>query len=318
VTKYLISRVIAMIPVVFLVTMFVFILGQMLPGDPLLQMLPPEEAQKLSREDLDRMRSAYGLDRPIFVQYADWLVRLAQGDLGSSIRTRQPVFDLVVERLPVTIQLTVMSMVLALLVGIPLGIYAALHPRTLSDTSASVISLVGISMPNIFLATVLIFIFSYTLRWLPAGGFVSLVSDPGKSLLLMLMPAFTMGTSLMGSIMRITRASMLEVLNLDYIATARAKGASPRSVVYRHALKNAFIPVMTVLGLQIGGLLGGAFIVEQIFAIPGLGRLTVNAIFGRDFPIVQGVVLFFALTYLFVNLIVDLAYAWLDPRIRYA
>ena len=317
-TKYLISRVISMIPVVFLVTLFVFILGQMIPGDPLLQMIPPEEAQKLSREDLDRMRAAYGLDRPIFVQYAEWLLRLAQGDLGSSIRTRQPVFGLVMERLPVTVQLAVMSMVLALMVGIPLGIYAALHPRTMSDTGASVISLLGISMPNIFLATVLIFVFSYSLRWLPAGGFVPLRANVGESLLLMLMPAFTMGTALMGSIMRITRASMLEVLNLDYISTARAKGVSEGSVVYRHALKNAFIPVMTVLGLQIGGLLGGAFIVEQIFAIPGLGRLTVNAIFGRDFPIVQGVVLFFALTYLFVNLIVDLAYAWLDPRIRYA
>lgn len=316
--QYILKRLVLMIPVALLVTLFVFILGQLIPGDPLLQMIPPEEAQQLSREDLANMRAAFGLDRPIIVQYVDWLSRLLQGDLGASLRTRQPVLNLIIQRLPVTIQLTVMSMFIALIFGIPLGIYAALRPRTVSDSVASVVALLGISMPNIFLATVLIFIFSYTLQWIPAGGFVPLSTSVSQSLLLMLMPAFTMGTSLLGSIMRVTRASMLEVLSLDYIATARAKGASERIVVYRHALKNAFIPVMTVLGLQIGGLLGGAFIVEQIFAIPGVGRLTVNSIFGRDFPVVQGVVLFFAITYLVVNLLVDLAYAWLDPRIRYS
>lgn len=316
--QYMFRRLLAMVPVLFLVTLFVFLLGHMIPGDPLLELLPADEVQGLSKADLEAMRAIYGLDRPIIVQYTEWLSRLLQGDLGVSLKTRQPVWDLIVQRLPATTQLTVMSMVLALMVGIPLGIYAALRPRTIADTTASIVSLLGISIPNIFLATVLIFIFSYSLRWISAGGYVPLHQNVGQSLLLLLMPAFTMGTSLMGSIMRITRASMLEVLNLDFISTARAKGVTERDVMYRHALKNAFIPVLTVLGLQIGGLLGGAFIVEQIFAIPGLGRLSVNAIFGRDFPIVQGVVLFFALTYLFVNLIVDLAYAWLDPRIRYA
>lgn len=315
--RYIAKRLLAMVPVALLVTLFVFILGQLIPGDPLLQMIPPEEAQQLSRADLDAMRAALGLNRPIFVQYMDWLVRVLQGDLGASLRTRQPVSNLIVQRLPVTLQLAIMSMVIALIIGIPLGIYAALRPQTISDSVASILALLGISTPNIFLATVLIFIFSYTLQWIPAGGFVALQANMRESLLLMLMPAVTMGTSLLGSIMRITRASMLEVLGMDYIATARAKGASGQTVVYRHALKNAFIPVMTVLGLQIGGLLGGAFIVEQIFAIPGLGRLTVNSIYGRDFPVVQGVVLFFAITYLMVNLLVDLAYAWLDPRIRY-
>lgn len=316
--QYLANRFLSMIPVVFLVTLFVFIMGHMMPGDPLLQLLPPEEAQQLSRADLERMRAAYGLDRPMFVQYGEWLTQLVQGDFGLSLRNRQPVSFLVIERLPVTFQLAVMSILLALLVGIPLGVYAALRPRTIVDSSASVTALLGVSMPNIFLATVLIFVFAYQLRWFPAGGYTSLQENVGESLWLMLLPAFTMGTALMGSIMRITRASMLEVLNLDYIATARAKGAGENNVIYRHALKNAFIPVITVLGLQIGGLLGGAFIVEQIFAIPGLGRLTVNAIFSRDYPVVQGVVLFFALTYLFVNLFVDVVYAWLDPRIRYA
>lgn len=316
-TTYLARRVLAMIPVAFLVTLFVFVLGHMIPGDPLLQLLPADEVQRMTLADLEAMRAAYGLDRPVLVQYGEWLVRLFQGDLGASLRTRQPVMGLIVERLPVTAQLTIMSMVLALVLGIPMGIYAALRPRSPGDTIASIMALLGISMPNIFLASVLIFVFSYSLRWISAGGYVPLGQDVGQSLLLLLMPAFTMGTSLLGSIMRITRASMLEVLSLDYIATARAKGVSERNVMYRHALKNAFIPVLTVLGLQVGGLLGGAFIVEQIFAVPGLGRLTVNAIFGRDFPIVQGVVLFFALTYLVVNLLVDLAYAWFDPRIRY-
>ncbi len=307
-----------MLPVALLVTFFVFVLGHLIPGDPLLQLLSPDEVQRLTRDDLEEMRAAYGLDRPIVVQYGEWLVRLAQGDLGSSLRTRQPVLTLIVERFPVTGHLALMSMVIALILGVPLGIYAAIRARTTADTFASIISLLGISMPNIFLASVLIFVFSYSLQWVSAGGYVPPSQDLGQSIILLIMPAFTMGTSLLGSIMRITRASMLEVLGLEYISTARAKGASERSVLYRHALKNAFIPVLTVLGLQIGGLLGGAFIVEQIFAVPGLGRLTVNSIYGRDFPVVQGVVLFFALTYLVVNLMVDLMYAWLDPRIRYA
>ena len=315
--RYLLTRLLSMIPVVLLVTLFVFVMGRLIPGDPLLQLIPPEEARTLTADQLQRMRQAYGLDDPIPVQYANWFVGLVQGDLGNSIRTQQPVVHLIIQRLPVTGQLALLSMMISLSVGIPLGVLAALRPRTTSDSIASITALIGVSMPNIFLATALIFIFAYTLRLMPSGGFVPFASAPLESLKYTLMPAVTLGTGLMGSVMRITRTSMIEVLNLDYISTARAKGLSEQRVIYRHALKNAFIPVLTVIGLQIGGILGGSFIVEQIFAIPGVGRLAVNSIFARDYPTVQGVVLFIALVYLAVNLIVDLVYAALDPRIRY-
>ena len=316
--RYLLTRLLSMIPVALLVTLFVFVLGRMIPGDPLLQLIPPEEARTLTADQMERMRRAYGLDQPIPVQYASWIVGLVQGDLGNSIRTQQPVVDLIVQRLPVTGQLAVLSMLISLTFGIPLGVIAALRPRSATDSVASITALIGVSMPNIFLATVLIFVFAYTLRMMPSGGFVPFATAPWESLRFTLMPAITLGTGLMGSVMRITRTSMIEVLNLDYVATARAKGLGERRVIFRHALKNAFIPVLTVVGLQIGGILGGSFIVEQIFAIPGVGRLAVNSIFARDYPVVQGVVLFVALVYLAVNLIVDLIYAALDPRIRYS
>jgi peptide/nickel transport system permease protein len=315
--RYLVTRILAMIPVVVLVTLFVFVMGRMIPGDPLLQLVPPEEARNLTPADMERMRRAYGLDAPIPVQYASWMIGLAQGDLGTSIRTRQPVAHLIAQRLPITGQLALMSMLISLSLGIPLGVIAALRPRTVTDSFASITALVGVSMPNIFLATLLVFVFAYTLRWMPSGGFIPFAASPLDSLKHTLLPAVTLGTALMGSVMRITRTSMIEVLNLDYVSTARAKGLSERRVIYGHALKNAFIPVLTVIGLQIGGILGGSFIVEQIFAIPGVGRLAVNSIFARDYPVVQGVVLFIALVYLVINLVVDLIYALLDPRIRY-
>lgn len=317
-TTYLATRLTSMIPVVLLVTLFVFFLGRMIPGDPIMQLIPPEEARTLTPEQIEGMRRAYGLDRPIAVQYLSWIGDLGQGDLGRSIRNRQEVTFMVAERLPVTGQLALMSMIISLAIGVPLGVVAALRPRSALDSVTSVTALVGVSMPNIFLATVLIFIFAFTLQVMPSGGFVRFTDAPLESLKHALLPAITLGTGLMGSVMRITRTSMIEVLGLDYVATARAKGLAPHRVLFGHALKNAFIPVLTVIGLQVGGILGGSFIVEQIFAIPGIGRLAVNAIFARDYPVVQGVVLFIALVYLVVNLVVDLVYASLDPRIRYA
>jgi peptide/nickel transport system permease protein len=317
-TNYLITRLTSMIPVVLLVTLFVFFLGRMIPGDPVMQLIPPEEARNLTPEQLDGMRRSFGLDRPILVQYFSWIGDLARGDLGRSIRNRQHVTFMVAERLPVTGQLALMSMMISITLGVPLGVLAALRPRSSLDSVTSVVALIGVSMPNIFLASALIFVFAYTLQIMPSGGFIRFSDAPLESLKYALLPAITLGTGLMGSVMRITRTSMIEVLGLDYVATARAKGLAPARVLFAHALKNAFIPVLTVIGLQVGGILGGSFIVEQIFAIPGIGRLAVNAIFARDYPVVQGVVLFIAIVYLVVNLLVDLIYAALDPRIRYA
>jgi peptide/nickel transport system permease protein len=315
--RYVLMRVLSMLPVALLVTFMVFMMSRMLPGDPVLQMIPPEEATQLSPADLARIRTELGFNRPLLVQYADWLSRVLQGDLGRSLRTREPVQKIIGQRLPLTIELAAVGMVISLTLALPLGIWAAIHRGKLRDTVASVLGLLGLSVPNIFLGIVLIYLLSYKLRLLPSSGFVPFSESPLQSLKLMLMPGFVVGTALLGSVMRITRTSMLEVLRSEYIVTARSKGLAERVVIFRHALRNAFVPVVTVIGLQIAGLLGGSFIVEQIFALPGVGKIAVGAIFARDFPVVQGVVLFFAVLYLFCNLGVDLVYGWIDPRIRY-
>jgi peptide/nickel transport system permease protein len=315
--SYFSTRMISMIPVVLLVTFMVFIMTHLIPGDPVMQLIPPEEVNNLTPADFARIRNELGLDRPLLVQYVDWLGRVAQGDLGRSLRTREPVASIIVQRLPLTLQLALVGMVLSLSIALPLGVLAAVRRGSITDSFASVFGLLGLSTPNIFLGIVLIYFFTLKLRILPSSGWVPFTEDSLLSLKHMLMPGFVVGTALMGSVMRITRTSMLEVLRTEFITTARSKGLPERVVIYRHALKNALIPVTTVIGLQVAGLLGGSFIVEQIFALPGVGRIAVGAIFARDFPVVQGVVLFFALLYLFINLIVDLLYGLLDPRIRF-
>jgi peptide/nickel transport system permease protein len=315
--QFIVRRLLSLIPVLVLVTGFVFVLGRLLPGDPVLQLIPPEEAANITEQDLAGLRALHGLDRPIAVQYVSWVGNAVRGDLGYSMRSHRPVSVTVSERLPVTLQLAAMAMLLAVVVGIPLGIVAALWPRTVVDSAASVTALAGLSMPNIFVGTVLIFVFAYTLQWLPSDGFVPLGRSVRLSLTHMILPAITMGTAMTGSIMRMTRTSLLDVLSMNYIATARSKGLAEQTVLVKHALKNALVPVVTVIGLQIGTLLSGSFITEQIFSLPGVGRLAVSSIFSRDYPVVQGVVMLFAVSYLLVNLIVDLLYAWLNPRIRY-
>lgn len=316
--RYVATRLFWMVPVALLVSFMVFVMARMIPGDPVLQMIPPEEALNLKQEDLDRIRHQMGLDRPMLIQYGEWLNRLAHGDLGRSLRTREPVQEIIQRRLPLTIQLASTGMVMSLLIAIPLGIWAAVRRGAFQDALASVIGLLGLSVPHIFLGIVLIYVFTFRLRLLPSSGFVPLLENPLQSLKLMLMPGFVIGTGLMGSVMRTTRTSMLDVLRSEYITTARSKGLAERTVIYKHALKNAMVPVITVIGLQTAGLLGGSFIVEQIFALPGVGKIAVGAIFSRDFPVVQGVVLFFSVLYLVINLIVDMLYGLIDPRIRYA
>ncbi|HSC71301.1 MAG TPA: nickel ABC transporter permease [Candidatus Methylomirabilis sp.] len=310
---YLIRRLATMVPVLVVVSVVVFSIIHLTPGDPVTIML---------REDADpaaaaALRKVLGLDRPLPIQYLTWVGRAARGELGRSIRTNQPVAEAILERLPVTLSLAGASTLLALAVALPAGILSAVRRNSVADVTGTLAALSGISMPNFWLATLLIFLFSVKLGWLPPLGYVSPAKDFWAGLRSLILPSITLGTAMTAVVMRMTRSSLLEVLQLDFVRTARAKGLGGAVVLLRHALRNALIPVVTVVGLQAGALLGGAIITETIFALPGVGRLLVDAIFQRDFPIVQGVVLLLAVNFLLVNLLVDIAYGYLDPRIRY-
>lgn len=311
--RYILRRLLSMIPVLFIVSLIVFSLLHLSPGDPAISML----GEEATPESIANLRGRLGLDEPLPVQYVKWSSSVVQGDLGRSIRSNQPVREAIIQRLPVTIELALLSVLVSLVIAIPVGIISAMRRNTPVDTVSTTFALLGVSLPNFFLAILLIFLFSVHLRWLSPIGYTPFIEDPVDNLRRMIMPALTLGTALSAIVMRMTRSSLLEVLDQDYVRTARAKGLREASVVRVHALKNAMVPVVTVVGLQVGGLLGGAIIVEQIFVLPGIGRLLVDAIFQRDFPMVQGVVLFASLAFLFANLAVDLLYAYLDPRIRY-
>jgi peptide/nickel transport system permease protein len=310
---YVLRRAGAVVPILGVVSVVVFSLIHLTPGDPVRIMLR-EEADPAT---VATLRHQLGLDRPLPLQYLTWLGRAVQGELGRSIRTNQPVMDAIRQRAPVTLSLAMAALLVALAIGLPAGILAALRRNSVVDLVATLVAIAGVSLPSFWLAILLILVFSVALGWLPPLGWVS----PGRDLVAwaqsLVLPAVTLGVAIAAVVMRMTRASLLEVLELEYVRTARAKGLAEHWVVLGHALQNALIPVVTVVGLQAGALLGGAVITETIFALPGVGRLLVDAIFQRDFPIVQGVVLFLAVNFLLVNLLVDLAYAWLDPRIRY-
>jgi peptide/nickel transport system permease protein len=303
-----------MIPVLFLVSLVVFYIIHLTPGDPALVMLGEEATPEM----VTALRHQLGLDQPLPVQYGTWLSRVVQGDLGRSIRSNKLVSQDIVSRLPVTIELTVLAMLIALAIAIPTGIISATRRNSKSDLLVTTIALVGVSMPNFFLAILLIFVFSLYLRWLPPIGYTPVEQNVVENLRGMILPSITLGAATAAVIARLTRSSLLEVLNQEYIRTARAKGLSERIVILGHAMKNAMIPVVTICGLQIGGLLGGAIITETLFVLPGVGSLAVNAIFSRDFPVVQGDVLFLAVMFMLTNLVVDVMYGFLDPRIRYA
>jgi peptide/nickel transport system permease protein len=312
--RYVARRLASMAPVLFLVSVVIFSLIHLTPGDPVQAMLGVEASQ----EDIQRVRRELGLDQPLYVQYATWLGRVVRGDLGHSIRTHQPVMEAIVQRLPVTVEISLVAMTVALLISIPAGTVSAVRRNSTADATSRVLSLLGVSVPNFFLAILLIYVFSLKLRWLPPIGFVPLWDDPLGNAKSVVMPSITLGTAVAAIVTRQMRSSLLEVLSQDYIRTAWAKGLREVAILRHHALKNGLIPVVTVVGLRIGTLLGGAIITETVFALPGVGRLIVDSIFQRDFPLVQGVVLFLALTFMAVNLLVDLTYAWLDPRIRYS
>jgi peptide/nickel transport system permease protein len=313
VTTYVARRVLAIVPVVFGISVLVFLLVHLIPGD-VAQILLGTQA---TDQQIETLRRTFGLDRPLPIQYLDWLSHVLRGDFGVSFRTNRPVLPDLVSRFGVTLQLTLVSMLVALLVAIPLGVASAANRGRGSDAVARVLALLGLSIPNFWLGTLLILFVSLVLHWLPPVGFVSLLDNPWQAIQTLILPSVALGTAVAAFIMRLVRSSLLEVLRQDYVRTARAKGLRDRTVLYRHALKNAFIPVLTVIGVQVGYLLGGAVIIESIFSLPGMGRFLLDSISNRDYSIVQGGVLFIALIFSLVNLSVDLLYGWLDPRIRY-
>jgi len=311
--RFIVGRLLGTLPVLFFLSIAIFLMLQLTPGDPVKLML----GEDADEQTVAALREELGLDRPLAVQYFFWLGNVLQGDLGRSIRTRQPVLEAIVSRLPVTLELSFLSLLVALLIGIPSGILSAIRRNSATDVASTTLALIGVSMPNFFLGILLILLFSLWLRVLPPSGYAPFAQDPVQNLKLMIMPSIALGAALAGIISRMTRSSLLEVLGADYVRTARAKGLRDRAVILGHALKNAMIPVVTVVGLQVGTLLGGAILTETIFALPGIGRLVVDNIFARDFPIVQGVILFLAVTCVLSNLVADLLYGVLDPRISY-
>jgi len=308
--------VLQVVPVVFGLSVAVFLMLRLIPGDVVDVILGTEGVA--SQERLAQLRKLFGLDRPFHEQYFEWAGSLLRGDFGRSIRTSRPILPDILARFPVTIQLTAMAMVMSLALAIPLGVVSAVRRYTRSDAAVRVFGLLGLSIPNFWLATMLILLASrYWRGVLPTSGYVYPSQDLVGSFRSVLLPALALGAANMAILMRMTRSSMLEVLRQEYVVTARAKGLVERLVVYRHALRNALIPVVTVAGIQVGYLLGGAIIVEQIFALPGVGTLVLNGISQRDYPVVQGGVLFIATSFVLVNLAVDIVYAYVDPKIHY-
>jgi peptide/nickel transport system permease protein len=284
-----------------------------LPGNPARLLLGEEATPQLVAELTHQM----GLDRPLPVQYGSWLLGVLQGDFGRSIKDNMSVGKLILEKLPTTLELAALATLVSVLIALPAGIITAAKRGGFIDGLITVLALSGVSLPNFFLGILLIYLFSIQLNWIPPSGYMTPLENPLENLRLMLLPAITLGLGTAGALTRFLRGSMLEVLGQDYVRTARAKGVTGRIVLYRHALRNALIPVVTIFGLQLGGLLGGAVITEQIFSIPGFGRLIVDAVFTRDFPVVQGIVLVSAMAIFLVSFLVDLIYAAVDPRIRY-
>jgi len=313
-TRFLARRLLQMIPVLFFVSVIIFTLINLIPGDAA-RLFLGEEA---SPDALLALRHELGLDRPLYVQYLRWIVGMARGDFGRSFKDNRPVFTTLMQKLPVTGELTAASLVIAWSLAIPAGILAAWRQRTAADYGVSAAALVGLSIPNFWLGIMLIYLFAVNLHWLPASGFTPFAEAPGRNLRALVMPAAVLGLFSAAVVMRQLRSSMVEVLAADFVRTAKAKGLGDRIVVVRHALRNAVIPVVTVMGIQVGILLGGAVITETIFAVPGLGQLAVNSIYTRDFPMLEGVVMMSALAILVINLAVDVIYSLIDPRIKLA
>jgi peptide/nickel transport system permease protein len=331
---YLLGRIIATIPVVILISLLVFLLIHAAPGDPATLLLSDEA----SPEDIADARRRWGLDQPIYVQYLRFLANIAAGDLGMSFRYADPVIGLIGERLPATIELALASMLIAIVVGVPLGVWAGAKPNSWADNLGSVFGFFGISMPSFWLGIMLILIISGYFNWLPSSGrstygiaqgfetgfyithslLVGNITATWDGIRYIIMPAIALGTGMMGLVMRVTRSSVLEIMSEDYVRTARAKGLGENSVLWRHVLRNALVPVITVVGLELGTLLSGSIIVETVFAWPGSGSLLISAIQSRDYPLITGTVLTYTIAFVIINFVIDVLYAVIDPRIRFA
>ncbi len=311
-TRFLLRRLILTIPVLLFVSIIVFTIVAAIPGDPARILL----GEDVNKETLERLRHELGLDRPIYFRYLIWLGHIVQGDLGRSVRDHRPVRDTILLKLPATLELAGAALIVAWLIAIPAGALAAWKQRTPVDYTATTFALAGVSIPNFWLGIMLIYLLAVNHHVFPPSGYIEPWIDLRRNLSLMVMPAIVLGTALAALVMRLLRSSMIEVLGSDFVRTAHAKGLADAAIIVKHAMKNAMIPVVTIMGLQLSGLLGGAVITETIFAVPGLGRLAVDAILTRDYPMVQGVVLFVAVAVVATNLTVDVLYGLLDPRIR--
>ncbi|MCE2499394.1 MAG: ABC transporter permease [Dehalococcoidia bacterium] len=315
--QYAIKRIGLFIPTVLLVTIIVFVVMRLIPGDPALAILSADDAV-YTQEELAQLRAELGTDRPIVLQYAEWMGGLFKGDFGTSYWWGGPVMERLGERIPVTIELALLGIALAVVCAVPLGVISAIRPDSPLDYASRVFTLVGISIPTFFSGILLTILLIRAFGWLPPLGYEDIWEDPWTNIKQLVLPALALGFYDMAFIARVTRSSMMEILREDYMRTARAKGLRETVVLARHGLKNAVLPVLTISGWQFGRLFGGTVIIEKIFLIPGVGQLLIDAIYQRDFPTIQAVIVIVALSIVVVNLLVDLLYGWLDPRIRYA
>ncbi len=316
-TRYIARRLLSSIPVIILVSVLTFLGQSLIPGDPILAIISPEEAGALTVEALQLRRHELGIDRPLPVQYVKYVERVVQGDFGKSFRTHESVAKTIKRRLSVSVKLNLITFSLNTTTAIFLGTMAALYRGSIIDFFATSWAVMGVATPGFWLAILLILVFSVQLGWLPAAGWVDPFKDPVQGARHLVLPVMSLGLFGSATIMRQTRSALLEVLRQDYITTARSKGLSGRVVIVRHALKNAMLPVITVIGLSLAALLGGSVLIERVFAIPGVGRLALDATISRDYPVIEGIVLMAACAIVLANLITDLMYAYLDPRIRY-
>ena len=315
--QYAIKRIGLFIPTVLLVTVIVFVVMRLIPGDPALAILSADDAA-YTEQELQELRVQLGTDRPLVVQYLDWMGGLLRGDFGTSFWWNGPVMDRLGERIPVTIELAILGIALAVICAVPLGVISAIKPDSPIDYVSRVFTLVGISIPTFFSGILLTLLLIRAFGWLPPLGYENIWNDPWNNLKQMMLPALALGFYDMAFIARVTRSSMMEILREDYMRTARAKGLRERIVLSRHGLKNAVLPILTISGWQFGRLFGGTVIIERIFLIPGIGQLLIDAVFQRDFPTIQAIIVIVAVSIVIINLLVDLLYGWLDPRIRYA
>jgi len=316
-SRYLFQRLVALVPTLLGISIIVFLVLRLIPGDTISAMIGTQ--YKLTEAQAAALREYYGLDKPLHEQYIRWLLAALRGDFGFSVRSGQPVLTEILSRFPLTLELAILAMVIALLAGMPIGVVSAVKRDSVIDIAGRLLSLIGLALPNFWLGTLIILVLSVFFHTLPnSGDYTDLLQDPILNLKQLIFPAITLGFAFSASVVRTTRSSLLEELQQDYARTARGKGLREQTVIVRHCLANALIPVITIVGVEMGYLLGGAIIVEEVFALPGVGRLLLNGINQRDYAVVQGTVLFVALNFVLINLIADLAYAFVNPRIRHS